>query len=465
MKFNSIKDIENKVPKKGSFKHMLKRMDEDGRIVQGVNTTPDVGPNEIKTQAAKFGNTVDKDGRPPTLSKKVKGSSTNVLYNLGLSESVDKSTENSVYYVNMQEALGELASSSKIYVDMDGVLADFFGDWAKLMGKADWRDIDDVQGGLDKIKKTEDFWLKLPLTSNAKNLLGIIKQVKGEYTILSSPLPGDKNSEPHKREWIKKNLGFFPPSEVIITHDKAKYAQNPDGTPNILIDDFGKNIASWEGAGGIGFKHKDHKFERTAKNIKQYMQEPVEEGNLLKNPKNTFLSKSDTAYDFIKLGTNMANLKSVPTGTNVDEPDIMIAPYAGEKEMKYLMKQLKRIGYDVQDAQGYKDAQFDEGDVVLDKTGLRKYIRNMIMDYLEKEDDIEKLSYILKNIVGKNVKHRGSRYQVSAEDIVLASDGLKEITVFSVKKSEDAVAEKFASDAQRKAAFASGYKPKGKKKK
>jgi len=58
-----------------------------GRIVKGVNTTPDVGPDEIKKQAKKFGNSVDKDGRPPTLSKKVKGSSTNVLYNLGLAES------------------------------------------------------------------------------------------------------------------------------------------------------------------------------------------------------------------------------------------------------------------------------------------------------------------------------------------------------------------------------------------
>ena len=61
-------------------------LNEDGRIVKGVNTTVDVGPNEIKTQAAKFGNTVDKDGVPPTLSKKVKGKSTNVLFNLGLTE-------------------------------------------------------------------------------------------------------------------------------------------------------------------------------------------------------------------------------------------------------------------------------------------------------------------------------------------------------------------------------------------
>jgi hypothetical protein len=59
---------------------------EWGRIVKGVNTTLDVDTDEIKTQAAKFGNTVDKDGRPPTLSSKVKGSSTNVLYNLGLTE-------------------------------------------------------------------------------------------------------------------------------------------------------------------------------------------------------------------------------------------------------------------------------------------------------------------------------------------------------------------------------------------
>ena len=57
-----------------------------GRITK-QNQTVDVGPDEISKQAAKFGNTVDRDGRPPTLSKKVKGSKTNVLFNLGLAES------------------------------------------------------------------------------------------------------------------------------------------------------------------------------------------------------------------------------------------------------------------------------------------------------------------------------------------------------------------------------------------
>jgi 5'(3')-deoxyribonucleotidase len=238
---------------------------EDGRIVKGVNTTPDVGPNEITKQAKKFGNTVDKDGRPPTLSKKVKGKSTNVLFNLGLTEGRNKNEAQ------------ELSSVSTIYVDMDGVLADFFGAWAKLMKKDHWTKIDDIMPALQKIRDTENFWLDLPLTANAKNLLMLIKDVKGEYNILSSPLPDDPNSEPHKREWIKKNLNFFPPKDIIITHDKAKYATTEDGTPNILIDDYGVNIQKWEAAGGVGFKHKDHKFERTAKNIKQHMQEPVTE--------------------------------------------------------------------------------------------------------------------------------------------------------------------------------------------
>ena len=447
----------------------LHELNEDGRIVKGVNTTVDVGVGQIPIEAKKFGFNVDKDGHPPTLSTKVKGKSTNVLFNLGvLEESVDQRTrdnynqfarfcvdtlgiqkfpkitmtgkeldrtfgyfdtydesitvsydrrhqmdtmrtlahelvhckqreekeeldgsdgspdeneantmagvllrrwadknpqlfaesvqiidekwsekykrsincnnprgfsqrahcqgrnknesisdselqrqlamgvevemehtndrklalkiamdhikEDPLYYdhlkfVEIKEALGEIASATEIYVDMDGVLADFFGSWAKLMNVDHWSDIgkEQIPQALDKIRQTEDFWLNLPLTNNAKQLLNLIKEVKGSYKILSSPLPDDPNSEPHKREWVEKNLSFFPPDDVIITHDKAKYATQQDGTPNILIDDYGVNINSWEAAGGYGFKHKDHKFERTAKNIQQHMQEPVDE--------------------------------------------------------------------------------------------------------------------------------------------------------------------------------------------
>ena len=365
-----------------------------GRITK-QNQTVDVGPKEITKQAAKFGNKVDKDGRPPTLSKKVKGSSTNVLFNLGLAESIKPKTadnfknfigfcckelgaktppnirltarelpetfgyydidENSItvsyarrhqmdvmrtlaheivhhvqrenkedldgrdgsideneanakaglvlrkwasrkphlfsetvdnlyesvlYYRQMKENLGEIAQATEIYVDMDGVLADFFGEWSKLMNVSHFTKIDkehDINDALQKIRDTDEFWLNLPLLPQAKQLLTVIKQIKGSYNICSSPLADDPNSEPHKRQWIEKNLSFFPPKEVIITSDKPQYATQEDGTPNILIDDFGKNVDAWEAAGGTAFKYKDHKFERTAKAIQQHMQEPVTE--------------------------------------------------------------------------------------------------------------------------------------------------------------------------------------------
>lgn len=342
------------------------RFFEWGRIVKGVNTTPDVGVDEIPRQAKKFGNSVSKDGVPPTLSKKVKGKSTNVLFNLGLAEgyklklerdenidvlhivdtktkkrievrgkknyetnydpkdklhqvldrvgkaaniselmngevvginpkhpkgpdaektakdiltteSLDNIYESVLYYRQMKENLGEIAQATEIYIDMDGVLADFFGEWAKLMDKKHWTKIDDFPDALQKIRDTEQFWLELPILPQAKQLLALIKQVKGEYNICSTPLADDPKSEPHKREWIKKNLAFFPPKNIHITHDKPQYATQQDGTPNILIDDYGKNVEAWEAAGGIAFKYKDHKFERTAKDIKQHMQEPAAE--------------------------------------------------------------------------------------------------------------------------------------------------------------------------------------------
>ena len=177
-----------------------------------------------------------------------------------------------ILQVIQERDVQENSFPGEIYVDMDGVLADFFDSWAKLMKVDKWWNINkqhNMDDALQKIRDTDNFWLNIPLTPNAKNLLNLIKKVKGSYNICSSPLPGDPKSEPHKREWIKKHLAFFPPKNIYITHDKAQFAVQKDGTPNILIDDYGVNIRKWEDSGGIGFKHKDHKFERTAQRFMQ----------------------------------------------------------------------------------------------------------------------------------------------------------------------------------------------------
>jgi hypothetical protein len=43
-------------------------LNEDGQVVQGVNTTCDVKPGEIARQAAKFGNKLKADGTPPLIT-------------------------------------------------------------------------------------------------------------------------------------------------------------------------------------------------------------------------------------------------------------------------------------------------------------------------------------------------------------------------------------------------------------
>ena len=191
-----------------------------------------------------------------------------------------KSVKETIVLNNIFEGID---ADAEIYVDMDGVLADFFGEWARLMDKENWRDIKDVSPALAKIRATDNFWLNLPILPQAKKLLAMIKQVKGEYNICTSPLADDPKSEPHKREWIEKNLSFFPPKNVYITHNKPQYATNNNGTPNILIDDYGVNIDAWEAAGGIGIKHNDNKFERTKKALTS--QQAVTEGATRKHPK------------------------------------------------------------------------------------------------------------------------------------------------------------------------------------
>lgn len=72
-----------------------------GRIVKDVNTTIDVGENEIMIQAKKFGNNVDKDGRPehPMRSGIQKIGMSTTCINEGDIKSVQSS-----YLLNIKEA-------------------------------------------------------------------------------------------------------------------------------------------------------------------------------------------------------------------------------------------------------------------------------------------------------------------------------------------------------------------------
>ena len=85
------------------------------------------------------------------------------------------------------------------------------------------------------------------------------------------------------------------------------------------------------------------------------------EGNLIPNPQRSVLVKKDDGYDHYKLATHIANIKKMsPRVAKRNKQDIFVQFYGGEKEKEYMMKNLRRLGFGVQDADGYRDGHFDE---------------------------------------------------------------------------------------------------------
>jgi hypothetical protein len=61
--------------------------------------------------------------------------------------------------------------------------------------------------------------------------------------------------KPEKIEWVHNHLGHVKAIHLVPREDKQKFAVTKDGKPNLLIDDYEKNIKEWEAAGGIGVRH------------------------------------------------------------------------------------------------------------------------------------------------------------------------------------------------------------------
>ena len=166
-------------------------------------------------------------------------------------------------------------SDPTIYLDMDGVLADFFGAFAKYAGVEHWKHIDQqkLQDVLDKITGS-DYFAKLPKTKTCDNIIEMAIDFAGSYSILSSPLSGDiANSTKHKRAWVMDNLSPQPTTTIIV-RDKSQYALL-NGVQNILIDDRGNNIHKWQEAGGYGVKYQANKNDLSviSRALKAYKRE------------------------------------------------------------------------------------------------------------------------------------------------------------------------------------------------
>lgn len=122
---------------------------------------------------------------------------------------------------------------------------------------------------------------------------------------------------------------------------------------------------------------------------------------------------------------------------------------------------LAKTMYDaVRKGMGVKDVEpVEEGDLVLDKGSLINYIKDMIQDYVNREEDVEKLSALLKYIAGKEIKAKGKRFVVTKEDIKQAlamiereltkgEEKDKEKYVKGMKKNKSDFKKRYGKDAE-----------------
>ena len=136
------------------------------------------------------------------------------------------------------------------YCDMDMVLCDFIGAYETLTGNKFEKMPKEERW--DAITGKKDFWHTLPWMSGAERMWKLIN--KYNANILSAYSNRDANSRPGKKVWLSKNAKPKGRIHLVLRADKKKYAKL-GGQPNILIDDYIKNINEWEAAGGIGIHH------------------------------------------------------------------------------------------------------------------------------------------------------------------------------------------------------------------
>jgi len=164
---------------------------------------------------------------------------------------------------------------------MDGVQCDFFSAWARLHGKSRYKDIgsdiareqslkDLAALGPDAIHK---FFATLPPIAEGLDLVNWFRYRKIPYIILSSPLRyHSEASIEGKKEWLQKYTPWALSSAIFLS-EKANLATK-DGQPNVLIDDYKKNINSWNKANGLAILFRTDRVDE----IKQQLAEIYKKG-------------------------------------------------------------------------------------------------------------------------------------------------------------------------------------------
>ena len=196
---------------------------------------------------------------------------------------MDHLFEDPDYYTKLKS----IEKKPKVFLDMDGLLADLFEKVAqeihhkhykdlsaeeKNEAKRIWTDKEEATKFFDKQGGVETFFAGLPTFGDkTTQIIDTVMEFAEEYRICSHPAAMDREaSKRGKIAWIKKHLSPSP-IEMVFPQNKADYAVNEDGSPNILVDDFTPYIKHWRDAGGIAIQMRTDNFD-SAQEVKEFLE-------------------------------------------------------------------------------------------------------------------------------------------------------------------------------------------------
>ena len=116
--------------------------------------------------------------------------------------------------------------------------------------------------GENKVQEAQEKW---PALKQAKGYIAPFKAVEAIDKGLSYDIDADLKREAdlfadcavQKLKWLDEHATVFriKRANVVDRKRKPEFAIGENGQPNILIDDYEKNIREWEAAGGIAIHH------------------------------------------------------------------------------------------------------------------------------------------------------------------------------------------------------------------
>ena len=191
--------------------------------------------------------------------------------------------------MHIKEVINENANDSyhkpHLYLDMDGVQCDFFKAWSEFEGVEGYKDIPRPEQSIKRLassgpESVYEFFRDLDTLRGGLSVIKWLQQHDIDYTILSAPLRYEREASiKGKLEWLD-NHHVGASESAVFASDKSKYATDSQGRPNVLIDDFGKNIVPWDKAGGIGIKHDPYDAGPTISALEHiYLKDDIEEAS------------------------------------------------------------------------------------------------------------------------------------------------------------------------------------------